>query len=48
MVLFHVKAMEKSFLKLTESAAMGVSMVCVMLQAVYTTAEIQSFGLLNF
>ena len=24
---------------MTESAAMGLSMVCVMLQAVYTTAE---------
>ena len=37
MVLLHVKPTEKSFL--TEGAAMGFSMVCVMLQAVYTTAE---------
>ena len=33
MVLFHVKP------TLTEGAAMGFFMVCVMLQAVYTTAE---------
>ena len=40
MVLFHVKATEKKFFsELTESAAMGFSMVCLMLQAVYTTAE---------
>ena len=39
MLLFHVKAMEKKFSELTESAAMGFSMVYVMLQAVYTTAE---------
>ena len=39
MVLFHVKPTEKQFSELTESAAMGFSMVCVMLQAVYTTAE---------
>ena len=40
MVLFHVKSTEKKkFSELTESAAMGFSMVCVMLQAVYTTAE---------
>ena len=39
MVLFHVKPMEKKFSELTESAAMGFSMVCVMLQAVYPTAE---------
>ena len=39
MVLFHVKATEKKFSELTESAAMGFSMVCVMLQAAYTTAE---------
>ena len=38
MVLFHVKATEKKS-ELTESAAMGFSMVCVMLQAVYTTVE---------
>ena len=31
--------MEKKFSELTENAAMGFSMVCVMLQAVYTTAE---------
>ena len=35
------------FSELTESAAMGFSMMCVMLQAVYTTAE-KSFGLLYF
>ena len=29
----------KKFSELTESAAMGFSMVCVMLRAVYTTAE---------
>ena len=39
MVRFHVKPTEKKFSELTESAAMGFSMVCVMLQAVYTTAE---------
>ena len=40
MVLFHVKPTEKKkFSELTESAAMGFSMVCVMLQAVYTIAE---------
>ena len=39
MVLFHVKPTEKKFSDLTESAAMGFSMVCVMLQAVYTIAE---------
>ena len=39
MVLFHVKTNGKKFSELTESAAMGFSMVCVMLQAVYTTAE---------
>ena len=40
MVLFHVKPSEKKkFSELTESAAMGFSMVCVMLQAVYTIAE---------
>ena len=39
MVLFHVKPTEKGFSELTESAAMGFSMLCVMLQAVYTTAE---------
>ena len=38
MVLFHVKPTEKTS-ELTESAVMGFSMVCVMLQAVYTTAE---------
>ena len=31
--------MEKSFLSPTENAAIGFSMVCVMLQAIYTTAE---------
>ena len=46
-VLFHVKATEKKFSELTESVAMGFSMVCVMLQAVYTTAE-KEFGLLYF
>ena len=39
MVLFHVKPTEKISSELTENAAMGFSMVCVMLQAVYTTAE---------
>ena len=39
MVLFHVKPTEKKFSERTESAAMGFSMVCVMLQAVYTIAE---------
>ena len=39
MVLFHVKPTENFFSELTESAAMGFSMVCVMLQAVYSTAE---------
>ena len=39
MVLFHVKPTEKKISELTESAAMGFSMVCVMLQAVYTTTE---------
>ena len=40
MVRFHVKPTgKKKFSELTESAAMGFSMVCVMLQAVYTTAE---------
>ena len=38
-MLFQVKATEKKGSELTESAAMGFSMVCVMLQAVYTTAE---------
>ena len=38
MVLFHVKPTDK-FSELTDSAAMGFSMVCVVLQAVYTTAE---------
>ena len=39
MVRFHVKPTEKKFSELTESAAMGFPMVCIMLQAVYTTAE---------
>ena len=39
LVLIHVKPTEKKFSALTESAAMGFSMVCIMLQAVYTTAE---------
>ena len=39
MVLFYVKPTEKKNSELKESAAMGFSMVCVMLQAVYTTAE---------
>ena len=38
MVLFHVKATEK-FSELSENVAMGFSMVCVMMQAVYTAAE---------
>ena len=33
------KSNGKKFSELTESAAMGFSMVCVMLQDVYTTAE---------
>ena len=38
MVLFHVKA--KTFSELSESAAMFFfSIVCVMLQALYTTAK---------
>ena len=39
MVLFHVRSTEKKFSELTESAAVGFSMVCLMLQAVHTTAE---------
>ena len=39
MVLFHVKPTKKKFSELTESAAMGFSMVCLMLQVVYTIAE---------
>ena len=39
MVLFHENQRKKKFSELTESAAMGFSMMCVMLQAVYTTAE---------
>ena len=35
----HVTATVKKFSELTESAAMGFLMVCVMLQAVYTSAE---------
>ena len=42
MVLFHVKPTEKKFSELTESAAMGFSMG-IMLHAVYTTAEKQSW-----
>ena len=38
-VLFHVKPTEKKFFELIESVTMGFSMVCVMLQAVYTTAK---------
>ena len=38
MVLFH-ENQRKKFSELTESAAMCFSMMCVMLQAVYTTAE---------
>ena len=48
MVLFHVKATEKVdhclsfyFSELTESTAMVFSMVCELLQALYTTAEKQ-------
>ena len=33
------KSNRKKFSELTESAATGFSMVCIMLQAVYTTAE---------
>ena len=39
MVLFRVKPTDKKNSELTESIAMGFSMVCVMLQAVYTKAE---------
>ena len=38
-VLFHVKTTEKKFSELTKNAAMCFSMVCIMLQAVYATAE---------
>ena len=38
MVLFYVKPTENKFSEPTESATMGFSTVCVMLQAVYTTA----------
>ena len=38
-VLFHVIPTEKKFSQLTESTAIVFSMVCVMLQAVYTTTE---------
>ena len=49
MVLSHVEATEKKFSELTESAAMGFSMVCVMLQAVYTTAErVSDYCIFNF
>ena len=34
-----MKTNGKKFSELTESAAMGFSMECVMLQAVYTTVE---------
>ena len=34
-----MKTNGKKVSELTESAAMGFSMMCVMLQAVYTTAE---------
>ena len=39
MVLFHEKPTETKISELTESAAMGFSMVCVILQPVYTIAE---------
>ena len=50
MVLFHVKATEKKFSELTESAVIGFSMVCVMMQAVYTTAEkrVSDYCIFNF
>ena len=50
MVLFHVKPTEKKFSELTESTAMGFSMVCVMLQAVCSTAEkeFRTIVFLNF
>ena len=38
-VALSCKTNGRKFSELTESAAMGFSMVCVMLQAVYTTAE---------
>ena len=37
-VVHNSNTKEKKFSELTESTAMGFSMVCVMLQAVYTTA----------
>ena len=37
-VVHNSKTNGKKFSELTESAAMGFSMVCVMLMAVYTTA----------
>ena len=43
MVLFHVKPNGKKFSELTERVAMGFSMVCVMLQAIF-----KRFGLLYF
>ena len=48
MVLFHVKPTEKKFSELTESATMGFSMVCIMLQAVHFLQQKKSFGLLYF
>ena len=39
MVFFHVKPTEKKFSELIESAAMGFSMVCVMVKALSTTTE---------
>ena len=39
MALLHVKPTEKKFSELTETEAMGLSMICIMLQAVYTTSE---------
>ena len=46
MVLFHENQRQKTFSELTESAAMGFSMVCVMLQAVYT--EFRTIAFLIF
>ena len=46
-VLFQVKPTEKKFSELTESAAMGFSMVCVMF-LLYIYSKKKSFGLLYF
>ena len=44
-----MKTKGKMFSELTESAAMGFEMVCVMLQAEYTTAEkVSDYCIFNF